>query len=229
MRNVVSSITSTDVSDEYAEQVERLLATQVPQRETTQVNKWGQTDFHVRLHTYEAPGSGRMMWAVDYSDPVNRELEESDSREEANARYEELVRDSAENLGTDGDGFQERFAVTDVDGVPGPLPKLPAVTPEHVGDLLDTAGDPVLYLALDDDGDPVLRIGQADQVDSGVTVLTRPQVLDELHLSDGNSRVTAEYAAREAYDFAIQTSYLAHAQTKAVRGAADLLFTAPAT
>ncbi|GHI98165.1 hypothetical protein TPA0906_00310 [Streptomyces olivaceus] len=228
MRNVISISTSADVSEEYAEQVERLIAVQPAQRETTQVNQWGQTDYHVRLHTYEAPGSGETMWAVDYSDPAIRELEETGSREEADARYEELVRDSAENLGIDDDGFQERFAVTDVDGVPGPLPELPDVDAEQVDDLLDEEGAPVLYLALDDDGDPVLRIGQADETDSTVTVLTRLQVLDELNLSDGDGRVTAEYAAREVHDFAMQTSYIAHAQTASVRRAAELLFTVPA-
>ncbi|MDG9728382.1 hypothetical protein [Streptomyces sp. DH41] len=227
MRNVISNVTSSDVSDEYAEQVKELIAAQNPQRETTQVNEWGQTDFRVRLHTYEAPGSGETMWAVDYSDPVVREVEESDSQTEADARYEALVRDGAENLGTDDDGLQERFAVTDVDGVPGPLPELPDVTPEHVEELLDEAGDPVLYLALDDDGDPVLRIGQADQVDSDVTVLTRSQVLDELRLSDGSSRVTAEHAAREIHDFAMETSLIAHARTATVRRTADVLFTVP--
>ncbi|MFJ3365806.1 hypothetical protein [Streptomyces anthocyanicus] len=93
--------------------------------------------------------------------------------------------------------------------------------------LLDEEGDPVLYLALDDDGDPVLRIGQAGQADSAVTVLTRSQVLDGLHLSDGDSRVTAAYAAREVDDFAMQAGYIAHARTKAVRSAADVLFTVP--
>ncbi|MFE1075176.1 hypothetical protein ACFW5W_28655 [Streptomyces sp. NPDC058783] len=227
MRNVISTNSSTDVSEEYAEQVERLLAAQAAQRETTQVNEWGQTDLHVRLHTYEAPGSGETMWAVDYSDPVSRELEETGSFEEADARYEELVRDSAENLGTDDDGLQERFAVTDVDGVPGPLPKLPDVDPEQVDELLDEEGDPVLYLALDDDGDPVLRIGQTDQADSTTTVLTRSQILDELNLNDGDGRVTAAYAAREVDDFAMQADYIAHAGTEAVRRAAEVLFAVP--
>lgn len=226
MRNVISSVTSSDVSDEYAEQVERLIAAQLPQRETTQVDQGGETVFHVRLHTYEAPGSGETKWAVDYSDPAVRELEESDSEAEADARYEDLVRDAAENLGTDGDGYEERFAVTDVDGVPGPLPELPDVTPEHVEKLLDEAGDAVLYLALDD-GDPVLRIGQADQVDSNVTVLTRSEVLDELRLSDGSSRVTAADATREIRDFAMETDLIAGVRTETVRRTAEVLFTVP--
>ncbi|MEU5099770.1 hypothetical protein [Streptomyces sp. NPDC020996] len=217
MRNVISSSSRADVGEEYAEQVEQLLSS--PERETTQVNEWGQTDFYVRLHTYAAPGTGETMWAVDYSDPVSRELEETASREEAVARYVELVRDAAENLGTDREGLQERFTTTDVDGVPGPLPALPEVTPDQVEDLLDKPGDPVLYLDLDEDGDPVVLTGQRAQAPQEQVLLTRADVVRELRLDDDADR---------AVDAGMELSLIAHEAKGKVRAVADVLFAAPA-
>ncbi|MBC2869787.1 hypothetical protein [Streptomyces mexicanus] len=227
MRNVVSSITSTDVAEEYAEQVEALIEKLRPERETTQVNEWGQTEYYVRLYTYEAPGSGETMWAVDYSDPAIRELEESASHEEAEARYVELVRDSAENLGIDGDGFQERFTTTDVDGVPGPLPELPTVDPDEVSGLLDEDGTPVLYLERTDGDELALRTGQADQVDKDHVVLTRAEVLESLDLADGETRITSDHAARALWDYGMQTSLIAYRLNDTVKAVADSLFPVP--
>ncbi|MFF9158282.1 hypothetical protein ACF1AB_39345 [Streptomyces sp. NPDC014846] len=224
MRNVISTHSRADVSEEYAEQVDKVLDAYSAERSTTSDNQWGQTDFSVRLYTYEAPGTGETMWAVDYIDPATRELEETPSREEAVARYEELVRDAADNLGIDDDGYQERFTTTDVDGVPGPLPKLPTVTTSQVDRLLDADGTPVLYLDLDDDGAPVLRIGPASEVPEDQVVLTRSQVLDKLHLNDTEGRVTSGTVDKE---LDMEFSLIALDATKeGVRAAADVLFTA---
>ncbi|MEW2498192.1 hypothetical protein AB0942_32350 [Streptomyces nodosus] len=233
MWNVISTVSSSDVDEEYAEQVDALIEIldrqRAAERETTQVDKYGQTGLSIRLYTYEAPGSGGTRWAVDYNDPAVRELEETDSRDEANARYEELVRDAAGNLGIDGDGYQERFSVTDVDGTPGPLPTLPTVGTSDVETLLDEDGTPVLHLHRTDDDELTLRTGQDDQVDSTHVVLTRAAVLKQLSLTDGETRVTSAVAARTVWEYGMNLSLVAHETRDAVKAAADALFLVAAT
>ncbi|MGW6796836.1 hypothetical protein [Streptomyces chartreusis] len=230
MRNVISTSSRSDVSEEYAERVDDLLPSLHRERETTQANLYGQIDFYVRLYTYPAPGTGTTMWAVDYSDPVSRELEETESYAEAMARYEEFVRDAAANLGIVGDGLQERFTTTDVDGVPGPLPELPAVTTDLVEDLLDQPGNPALYLVRSESGtgdEVCLQTGQEAWIDRRHVVLTRAQALTELGLDDGTSRITSESAAHHAPDYAYLIRYVAHRAEETLESAADALFPAP--
>ncbi|MER6684607.1 hypothetical protein [Streptomyces olivaceoviridis] len=222
MRNVISTNSSADVSEEYAEQVEQLLESLTPERETTQDDELGQAALFIRLYTYEAPGSGETMWAVDYSDPASRELEETTDPAEAAARYEEAVRDSARNLGYDREGNLQRFTTTDVDRVPGPLPDLPDVTPDDVEALIDQDGTPVLYLTLDGD-ETVVKVGQAEQAPAGQVLLTREQVLHDLALSDDQGRVTVGAASREPA-YGVMVSFLADKASQEVQSAADCLF-----
>jgi len=230
MRNVITTNSSPDVSDDYAEQVAQIIDQLGPaDRETTIDDGDGQTDYGIRLYSYTAPDTGRAMWAVDYNDPASRELEETDDEAEANARYEELVRDAAANLGTDRNGHSERFTTTDVDGVPGPLPDLPAVTAAHVGQLLDADGSPALYLTLEGaDGDePVVKIGQEHEVPAGQRLMTRAEALAELGLSDEQGRITSEADVFRSDLHALMLLAVADRATQNVRGAADVLFTIP--
>jgi hypothetical protein len=222
MRNVISTNSRADVSEEYADQVEQLLTSLTPERETTQVNEWGQTDFFIRLYSYEAPGSGETMRAVDYSDPASRELEETADSAEAHARYEQVVHDSAKILGLDRNGNIKRFTETDVEGVPGPLPELPDVTADDVETLIDQEGTPVLYLTLEDD-EPVVRTGQADQVPAGQVLLTRAQVLHDLSLNDDRGRVTVDIAG-QVPAYGVMLAFFADKASTEVQGAADQLF-----
>ncbi|GHH26011.1 hypothetical protein [Streptomyces rubradiris] len=232
MRNVISTVTSVDVDVDYAEQVEKLIdalaGRGAAERETTQVGEDGETGFYVRLYTYRAPGSGETVWAVDYSDPTTREVEEASSREEAETRYEEMVRETAGTMGVDRDDHVERFTVTDVTGVPGPLPDLPTVDPDDIGRLIDAAGTPVLYLHRADD-ELTVRLGQADQVDGEHVLITRAQVLEELEISDGETRVTSASAAGQVREYGLALSHLAYDTTKSrVQTVADALFPVPA-
>jgi hypothetical protein len=222
MRNVISTNSRADVSEEYAEQVGKLLASLTSERETTQVNEWGQTDFFVRLYSYEAPGSGETMWAVDYSHPASREVEETTDHAEADARYEQVVHDSAKILGLDRTGNIKRFTETDVEGVPGPLPELPDVTADDVETLIDQDGTPVLYLTLEDD-EPVVRTGQADQVPAAQVLLTRAQVLHDLSLDDARDRITMDIASQTPA-YGVTLAFLADKASKEIQGAADQLF-----
>jgi hypothetical protein len=222
MRNVISTNSKADVSEEYADRVEQLLASLTPERETTQVNEWGQTDFYIRLYSYEAPGSGETMWAVDCSDPTSRELEETTDHAEADARYEEVVHDSAKILGLDRDGNIKRFTETDVEGVPGPLPELPDVAADDVETLIDQDGTPALYLTLEA-GEPVVRTGQADQVPTMQVLLTRAQVLHDLSLDDARDRITVDIA-RQTPAYGVTLVFLADKASKEIQGAADQLF-----
>lgn len=231
MRNVITTNSASDVSEEYAEQVNQLLKSLRPERETTMDNEPGQSELYVRLYTYEEPGTSETMWAVDYSDPASRELEETASGEEAVARYEEFVRDAADLLGIDGDGLQERFTTTDVAGVPGPLPDLPEVTADMVEKLLDEPGAPVLYLARaedDEDDDVIAQIGQSAWVDKRHVVLTREHVLGQLGLEDGQTPVTSAVASRRVEMYKALIGFLAHTAEKAAPAAADSLFPVPA-
>ncbi|QDN84401.1 hypothetical protein [Streptomyces sp. RLB3-6] len=220
MRNIVSTNAGADVDEEYAEAVERLLLSLSPERETTQRNKDGQTDYYVRLYTYPAPGSGETVWAVEYVDPASRELEETASQVEAAERYEESVRDTAGNMDVDGDGFIERFTTTDVDGVPGPLPELPEVTPQDLYGLLDTQDrDAALYLALADDDSPAdltVKSGPAAGIDPAHVVLTRTQLLKDLYLPDD---VTSDRLPEDGHEI----GFRAYECKNAVHAAADAL------
>ncbi|RZD62939.1 hypothetical protein C0Q58_14460 [Streptomyces albidoflavus] len=227
--NVISSNVTPDVSEEYGEQVEALIA-QGHLRETTQKNRHGQTAFTVRLHTYAAPGSGVTKWAVDYADEASRELEEFDNQEEADAHYEELVRD-ADSLGLpDADGYVERFTTTDVEGVRGPLPELPKVDLSDALALVDEVSeDPVLYVSRTEDGEGgevELERDPAALVRHSQVVLTRDEVLEALDLADGmeaGKRVTRDEVTKVPdYDY-ILAPLLQEAQGM-VRSVTDGLF-----
>lgn len=230
MRNVISTNAGTDVDDDYADQVAAILDRQrhSPERESKRVDEHGETVLSITLHTYEAPDTGRTMWAVDYYDPASRELEETADEAEANVRYVELVRAAAANFDYDRHGYQTRYTTTDVDGVRGPLPDLPDVETEDVADLIDAPGSPALYLTLGgEDGDePVVKVGQEHEVPTGQRLLTRSEALAELSLSDEQGRITSE-AAVASDQHGMLLSFIAHRATEQVRGAADVLFTVP--
>jgi len=120
MRNVISTNAHVDVTDEYAKAVDKILNDpfRTLERSTFQTED-GQEDFYIHVVEYGAPDGNGTRWAVDYSDPASREVEESLSRSEAEARYEELVRASANNLSLDDEGEPIPFTSTDVPGVPG--------------------------------------------------------------------------------------------------------------
>lgn len=116
IRNVLSSVTSQDVSEEYADAVREKLATElrVASRESYSKNKWGQFTAHGALISYTSPETGQTRWANYYTDDAVEELEEADSRQEAEERYEENVRALADCAGP----HECYWQVTDVDGVP---------------------------------------------------------------------------------------------------------------
>ncbi|MFE9437020.1 hypothetical protein [Streptomyces sp. NPDC006640] len=223
MRNIVSTNSGADVDENYADAVQRELESAQPERETTQLDDGGQTAYWVRLYSYPAPGSGETVWAVDYNDPVSRELEETASHAEATERYEEFVRDSAENLTVDNNGFVERFTTTDVAGVPGPLPDLPEVTHEDLDALLDAPVDTALYLALaDDDSADYLAVkrGPLAGVDPAHVIMTRTHLVTDLGLSDDATSATAQDRLNDA---AMEMGFRAWESRHRVRGAADAL------
>lgn len=132
MRNIATTNSTSDVTDEYADAVQDLIAAAGPDRETTQKNRNGELTFYIRLYGYQAPelvdgtqqvaeDGGEYRWAVDYFDSASRELEEFDTEEEATGHYLDQVRVAAGNLGVDENHEQIRFTTTDVEGVPGPL------------------------------------------------------------------------------------------------------------
>jgi hypothetical protein len=116
MRNVISTNAHVDVTDEYAEAVEKLLDSEVPLRETF-IREDGQKTYFTRVVQYDAGDGDR--WAVDYFDPASREVEEFTDQAKAEERYKELVRASARDLSLDEDGEPIPFTETDVPGVPG--------------------------------------------------------------------------------------------------------------
>ncbi|MFE3601375.1 hypothetical protein [Streptomyces sp. NPDC059142] len=221
MINVISTNEGSDVSEEYAERVEALLRSSGRLRETTQHGRLGETALTIRLYAYAAPGTEEPRWAVDYEDGASRELEEYDSLAEADARYEEMVRDVADRLREDHEGVQERFSATDVEGVPGPLPELPGVDMGDVETLLDQPSqDPVLYV--EREGDEVrIAYGPAAQVPSGTVLLTRDAVLEELSLSDTPVRFTSQHLDEGDR---MMLDYLAHRAQAARRAAVSMLF-----
>ncbi|MFJ6889865.1 hypothetical protein ACIQRC_34165 [Streptomyces californicus] len=187
MQHIVSTNAGRDVSEEYAEQAQALIEGAGYSRTTER-----DEDFYIRLHhPYAAPDGGGERWAVDYYDDASRELEEYGSEEEAEARYEELVREAAMLLGEDNDGALVRFSATDVDGVPGPLPALPDISPGDVRTLIDVrAEEPVMYLVRTEDGEGgelELAFGPAALVSHHQVVLTREKVLETLSLYDGDT------------------------------------------
>ncbi|MEU9535859.1 hypothetical protein AB0D00_26570 [Streptomyces sp. NPDC048213] len=225
MVNLISTNDSSDVSAEYAEQVDERLRGMVADRETTSVDRDGQTGLSIRLYAYDAPGITENRWAVDYNDPASRELEEYATEAEAEARYEEMVRDAARNLSVDRDGIEERFTTTDVDGVPGPLPDLPTVDADDVATLLDEVSEePVMYVERTEGDEIELSYGPAAYTSSESVVLTRQQVLEALLLSDdedGAGRVTSKSLTSEDTGTLLQIADEAQAD---VRRAASGLF-----
>ncbi|MFD3850730.1 hypothetical protein ACFWVB_33330 [Streptomyces microflavus] len=196
MRNIVSTNAGSRVPDEYAEQVQALIEGERPDRKTEQ----GQ-DFYVRLYSFLAPGTGAQRWAVDYHDEASRELEEYDTEAEAEARYEEMVRDAATLMGEDRDGNLTRFTVTDVDGVPGPLPELPGIDTDDVSKLIDARSEePVMYLERSEDGtgdELTLDVGPAADVSYYQVVLTRAEVLGHLGARDGDGGVQEWFSSSD--------------------------------
>jgi hypothetical protein len=193
MRNVITTNSTADVSEEYAEAVEALIQGGVALRETTQDNEHGATDFFVRLYAYQAPGSGEERWAVDYSDPASRELEEYDTEAEADARYEEFVRESSDNLESevDRDGIRKRFSTTDVENVYGPLPELPALSVDVLVQVIDApAEEPVLVLERSEEGTGnslELTVGPAAHYPHTQVIVTREELLETLDRFDADA------------------------------------------
>lgn len=120
LRNVLSTVTTADVTPDYAAAVEELLpeASRFPERETYDLDEIGQKAYQTALLTFTCPETGQTRWAVYDEDPATRELEDTSERAEAEARYEELVRARAADMGYDNDGEPETFTVSDVEGVP---------------------------------------------------------------------------------------------------------------
>ncbi|MFN2636934.1 MAG: hypothetical protein ABR585_07910 [Gemmatimonadaceae bacterium] len=116
IRNVFSSVTGLDVTTEYADAVREQLNTalQTAGRESSSKDKWGQLTARSALISYDSPDTGAAMWAHYYADGAVEELEEADSREEAEKQYEDSVRALAGCAGPNESWWQ----VTDVDGVP---------------------------------------------------------------------------------------------------------------
>ncbi|MFC7872050.1 hypothetical protein ACFUS2_12995 [[Kitasatospora] papulosa] len=208
--NVISTNAGTDVGEEYAAGVDALIRASSPDRETTQADRFGEITLTIRLYAYNAPDTGEERWAVDYNDPASRELEEYDTETQAEERYEEMVRDAARVLSVDIDGVEERFTSTDVDGVPGPLPELPSVTPSDICTLLDQQSEePVLYVERTEDGegDEVrLAFGPAAYTNHSHILLTREEVLEALQVSDDvesgtDGRITSDSLTDEDTPF----------------------------
>lgn len=116
LRNVLSSVAAIDVSEEYADAVreQRDAALRDAYRESYSMDKWGQFTARAALIAYEAPGTKEERWANYYTDDAVEELEEADSRQEAEERYEENVRALADCATPD----KSWWKVTDVDDVP---------------------------------------------------------------------------------------------------------------
>lgn len=127
MRNVISTVTSIDVSEEYSDHVLELLngsdRVRTPVevlRKTYQSNKHGQRDYCTRLVSYPALDSDATIYAVDDEDPDTHEVEETADLAEATARYEEVVRDRNTGAATilDDEDNEALLDYCDVKGVP---------------------------------------------------------------------------------------------------------------
>jgi hypothetical protein len=116
LRNVLSSVAGRDVSEEYADAVEKLLDTELrtPVRYSFSKDRYGQFTARAAVISYTSPDTGEERWAHYYDDSAVREVEEADSRTEAEERYEENVRALADCAMEGTCWWQE----TDVDGVP---------------------------------------------------------------------------------------------------------------
>jgi hypothetical protein len=120
MRNVITTVATLDVPEDYSEAVREILADASKtstRRETYQRNEHGQEEYATRLVSYSAPDTGDTVWAVEDADPATYEVEETADQGEADARYEELVRARAAAAGYDAEGNEEIFDYTDVPGV----------------------------------------------------------------------------------------------------------------
>jgi prevent-host-death family protein len=118
MRNVISTNAHADVTDEYAEAVDKILEKEIMLRDT-QHREHGQITFRVCVAEYDAPGGLGKRWAVDYADAASREVEEFEDQDAAEERYEEFVRAAANDLSLDEGGDPIPFTYSDVPGVPG--------------------------------------------------------------------------------------------------------------
>ncbi|MER7131319.1 hypothetical protein [Streptosporangium saharense] len=116
LRNVLTSVTGRDVSDDYADAVRKQLdsALRLAVRESYSKDRWGQLTARGALISYTSPDTGEERWANYYTDDAVEELEEADDRAEAEARYEENIQALADCAGTGPAWWQ----VTDVDDVP---------------------------------------------------------------------------------------------------------------
>lgn len=116
LRNVFTSTASVDVPEEYADAVREHLDTalRTADRESYSKNQWGQITARGALISYTSPDTGETRWANYYTDDAVEELEEADSRQEAEERYEENVRALADCAVS----YDPHWQVTDVEGVP---------------------------------------------------------------------------------------------------------------
>lgn len=116
LRNVFTSTASVDVPEEYADAVREQLDTalRTANRESYSKNRWGQITARGALVSYTSPDTGEIRWANYYADDAVEELEEADSRQEAEERYEENVRALADCAVA----YAPHWQVTDVEGVP---------------------------------------------------------------------------------------------------------------
>ncbi|MEU8379793.1 hypothetical protein [Streptosporangium sp. NPDC048865] len=119
LRTVLTHVSTSDLADDHAEQIEALLedALNSADRETY-IREHGQKVYRSALITYTDPVTSETRYGIYDEDEATRELEDTDDKDEANARYEELVRARAENLGLDHNDEPECFDASDVNGVP---------------------------------------------------------------------------------------------------------------
>lgn len=121
MRIVISSTARIDVPEQYSDAVDAIL-NQVKSpglaagqllRQTYQGQQGTNEQYFTRLVSYPSPDTGQTMYAVDDVDPAVREVEETPDLAEAEARYEEVVRD---RVAAQHD--PEPYDYSDVPGVP---------------------------------------------------------------------------------------------------------------
>lgn len=90
-----------------------------PLRETTRNDELGQPEYRVRVVEITDPDNGKPLFVVDYMDPADYDYEGTDDQAEAEARYEEFVRQWLESPDLDADGCVVPFDSTDIPDVPG--------------------------------------------------------------------------------------------------------------
>jgi hypothetical protein len=121
LRNLSSTNAGSDVDTDYGKQVMDLLNDRDPNAVSVlrRSHSYDETRtpnsnaLVIELVRFTCPRNGRTRWAIDYSDPASREVEDTDDLPEATARYEEMVREAASVWDQDG-----AYDLTDVDGVP---------------------------------------------------------------------------------------------------------------